>query len=341
MKSKRRNKGISIIITMVLVASLFSITSLAQEEEIVIKLGHHHNVGGLVDILSHKFKEIAEEKSNGRLRIDIFPGAQLGQEREASEGVLMGTLQMTVVSSTNYDNTVDGFGIDMLPFVYDSFEQQIEIFNNSPVGKELEAKLLEKGGRILGWLVPGSRSMIFKNKAVKTLEDMKGLKMRSPESDLYINMFRALGCQPTSITWGEAYTALQTGVADGMESPPGMIKDMRFYEVCKYCLLTNHMWGTMNLIINENLFQKMPEDIQKVIIEAGKEAIDHANQFAIGDQEKSIVWLKDQGMIFYECTGEERQKFKDALLPVVIEWVEKHNATGLFEKIQELTTTIN
>lgn len=336
MKRVYRNNWINIVLIVVLILSFLAMTSFAQEEKIIIKLGHHHNVGGLVDMLSNKFKEIVEEKSNDRLRIDIFPGAQLGQEREAGEGILMGTLQMSVVSASIYDNTVDGFGVDMLPFVYDSFEQQIEIFNNSPVGKELEAKLLEKGGRILGWLTPGSRSMIFTDKAVKTLEDMKGLKMRSPESDLFIGMFRALGSRPTAITWGEAYTALQTGVADGMESPPGMIKDMKFYEVTKYCLLTNHMWGAMNLIINEKLFQKLPENIQKVIIESGKEAIDHANQFAIEDQEKSITWLKEQGMIFYECAGEEREKFKEALLPVDTEWVEKHKANALFEKIQEL-----
>jgi tripartite ATP-independent transporter DctP family solute receptor len=337
MKRMYKNNCINIVLIIVLFLSFLAMTSFAQEEKIIIKLGHHHNVGGLVDKLSNKFKEIAEEKSGGRLRIDIFPGAQLGQEREASEGILMGTLQMTVVTDSNYDNTVNGFGISILPFVYDSFEQQIRIFNDSPVGKELDAKLLEKGGRILGWLVPGSRSMIFTDKEVKTLEDMKGLKMRSPESDLFISMFKALGTQPTSITWGEAYTALQTGVADGMESPPGMIKDMQFYEVTKYCLLTNHMWGAMNLIINENLFQKLPEDIQKVIIEAGREAIDYANQFAIEDQEKATTWLEEQGMVFYELTEEERGKFKEALLPVDAQWVEKHEATALFEKIQELT----
>lgn len=307
------------------------------QEQTVIKLGHHHNVGGLVDLVALKFKELAEERSDNRLRIDVFPGAQLGQEREASEGVLMGTLQMTIVSSTNYDTTVNGFGIDMLPFVFDSFEDQNMIFNDSSVGKELEAKLLEKGGRIVGgWLTPGSRSMIFTDKEIKTFDEMKGLKMRSPESDLFVNMFRALGSQPTAITWGEAYTALQTGIADGMESPPGMIKDMKFYEVCNYCLLTNHMWGTMNLIINENLFQKIPEDLQSIILAAGTDAIDFGNQYAIEDQDKALEWLKEQGMVFIDCEGEEREKFKDALTPVAAEWAEKHGAAELLQQVQEL-----
>ncbi len=327
---------LTLFLLFLLVMSSIS-TSIYAQEQTVLKLGHHHNVGGLVDLLAHKFKELAEEKSENKLRIDIFPGAQLGQEREASEGVLMGTLQMTIVSSTNYDTTVSGFGVDMLPFVYDSFEDQNMIFNDSPIGQELEAKLLEKGGRIVGgWLTPGSRSMIFTNKEIRTFDQMKGLKMRSPESELFVNMFRALGSQPTAITWGEAYTALQTGVVDGMESPPGMIKDMRFYEVSKYCLLTNHMWGTMNIIINENLFQKLPKDLQEVIIEASKEAMDYANRYAMEDQNRAIEWLKERGMVFIECEGVEREKFKAALEPIAKQWAEKRGAVELLQRIQEL-----
>ena len=336
MKKFKKNIFVLLPIIFVTFILLFNITAFSQEQ-IVIKLGHHHNVGGLVDLLANKFKELAEERSDNKLRIDIFPGAQLGQEREASEGILMGTLQMTIVSSTNYDNTVNGFGIDMLPFVYESFEDQMMVFNDSPVGKDFEERLLKQGGRIIGWLVPGSRSMIFTDKEVKTFEEMKGLKMRSPESDLFVSMFRALGSQPTAITWGEAYTALQTGVAEGMESPPGMIKDMKFYEVCKYCLLTNHMWGTMNLIINENLFQKLPEDLQAIILETGKEAIDYANEYAIKDQNEAISWLEEQGMVFFQCEGDEREKFKTALLPVANQWAEKHKATEILSQIQDLT----
>lgn len=326
---------INTLIISVAFVLLFNFSAFSQDQ-IVIKLGHHHNVGGLVDILANKFKELVEERSSNRIRIDVFPGAQLGQEREASEGVLMGTLQMTIVSSTNFDNTIDGFGIDMLPFVFDSFEDQLTVFNNSPVGEYLDKKLLEHGGRSLGWLVPGSRSMIFVDKKVQTFDDMKGLKMRSPESDLFVSMFKALGSQPTAITWGEAYTALQTGVAAGMESPPGMIKDMRFYEVCKYCLLTNHMWGTMNLTINEKFFQTIPKDLQDVIISSGKDAIDYANDFAIKDQDDATLWLKNQGMVFVECEGEEREKFKNALLPVVNQWAKKHRSTELLEQIQNI-----
>mgnify|MGYP001050437587 CR=1 FL=1 len=326
-----------IIFLLVILAISFLLISGNAEEKIILKLGHHHNVGGQVDKLCYKFKELAEEKSNGHLQINIFPGGQLGQEKEAIEGILMGTLQLTVVTSSFFANIADGFGLDALPFMYNSFEQVTKVFTDSEAGKELEKNLIEKGGRILGWFIFGSRNMLFIDKEIKTLEEIKGLKMRSPENDIWIGMFRSLGCRPTPITWGECYTALQTGVVDGMESPIAMTIDMKFHEVAKYCLLTHHMWGAMNLIINEALFEKLPKDIQDVIICAGKEAVNYANQLAIKEQEEAIVWLKNYGMKFIELPPEEWNKFKESVVPMVDKWAQNNNATHLVGIIREIT----
>lgn len=337
MKKLYKIRYLNIVLLAILTFCILSVVGFAQEEKVVLKLGHHHTVGGLVDILSHKFKELAGEKSNGLLQIDIYPGAQLGQEKEACEGVLMGTLQITGVSPSFYSETADGFGIDVLPFLYSTFEQANQIFNESSVGKELDRRLLEKGGRILGWMAVGPRDMLFVKKEVKTLEEFKGLKMRSPESEIWIEMFRGLGARPTPITWGECYTALQTGVVDGMESPPTGTIDMKFYEVTKYCLLTHHMFADMILVINEKLFQELPEDMQKVVIEAGKEAIDYANQLAIKYHEDAMDFLKEEGMKFNELADEELSRFKEAMIPMVDKWAKEHNATDLVEMIRELT----
>ena len=327
-------KWLNILLLVVLAISILFVSGNA-EEKIILKLGHHHNVGGQVDNLSNKFKELAEEKSNGRLEIDIFPGAQLGQEMEALEGILMGTLQLTIVTSSFFANRADGFGLDALPFMFNGFEHIDEVFTRSDVGKELEKNLLEKGGRILGWFTPGSRNMLLVNKEVKTLEDIKGLKMRSPENNIWVEMFRSLECRPTPITWGEAYTALQTGVVDGMESPIAMTIDMKFHEVAKYCLLTHHMWGVMNFIINEKTFESLPKDMQEVVISAGKEAVDYANQQSIKEQKEATEWLKNYGMQFIELSKEEQGKFKEAVTPMVDIWAKNNNATHLVEMVRE------
>ncbi|MDD4835071.1 MAG: TRAP transporter substrate-binding protein [Lutispora sp.] len=307
----------------------------AESANIVIKLGHHHNVDGIVDIYSKKFAELASTKSNGRIRVDVYPGAQLGQEFEAAEGILIGTQQMSGVSTTAYNNLVKGFGLDMLPFMFDSYESIINVFANSPVGEELENRLLKQNGRVLGWIALGGRHMIFTDKNIKSVNQMKGMKMRSPESDLFVGMFNALGCRPTPITWGETYTALQTSVVDGMESPTTSMKDMKFFEVAKYCLLTNHMWGTFNLVINEGFFQSLPEDIQQIIIDSGKEASVYANKISEEEEKKSIDFLKEKGMIFNELSQEDAVIMRESVEPVIDKWGKDHGATELIKMLRE------
>jgi tripartite ATP-independent transporter DctP family solute receptor len=245
----------------------------------------------------------------------------------------MGTLQMTAVSSPNYKYQVAGFGIDSLPFLFENMDVQLEIFN-SPIGKRLEKELIKKGARVLGWYAFGSRVLIFTNKRVTTFDELKGLKMRSPESEIFIEMFRRMKTMPTTVTWGEAYIALQTGVVDGMDTSLTAIKDMNFYEVSKYCLLTNHMFGTMNLLINESLYQKLPEDIQKVIIEAGEQAVNYANQLTHEAEKTVIDWSKDKGMIFDTPSDEEMDKFREAILPMQDTWAEKANCVDLLSEIR-------
>ncbi|MCQ1530672.1 TRAP transporter substrate-binding protein [Lutispora saccharofermentans] len=306
-----------------------------KEDTIVIKLGHHHNVDGVVDLYCKKFAELADTKSNGRIRVDVYPGAQLGQENEAAEGILMGTQQMSGVSTTAYNNLIKGFGLDMLPFMFDSYESIMKVFTDSPVGEELESRFLKQNGRILGWIALGGRHMIFTDKDIKSVSQMKGMKMRSPESDLFVGMFNALGCRPTPITWGETYTALQTNVVDGMESPTTSMKDMKFYEVAKYCLLTNHMWGTFNLVINEGFFQSLPQDIQQIIIDSGKEASVYANKVSQEEEKKSIDFLKEKGMVFHELPEEDAVIMRASIEPVIDKWGKEHGAVELIKMLRE------
>jgi len=188
-------------------------------EKVVIKLGHHHTVGSQVDNFAKKFAELVAQKTNGQAEVQIFPAAQLGQEAEAVEGIHLGTLQMTIGSSPFLDKYSREQGIEQLPFIFDDWDHAQRCMKG-PVAAELAKRLEQKSNvKALGWMSIGWRHMLFRDKVVDTLEGMKGLKMRSPQTDIYVKMFEALGSKPTTITWGEAYTALQTGVVDGMETP--------------------------------------------------------------------------------------------------------------------------
>ncbi len=337
MKNLYKRKWLNIILLIILAFCMLSITGFSQEKKIIIKLGHHHNVGSIVDQTAHKLSEIVKEKSNGNVEIDIYPGAQLGQEKEACEGVLMGTLQMTIVSAAFFDTTVKGFGVDILPYMYKDIDQANMVFNESSVGKELEKRFLEKGGRILGWFPLGSREMIFVDKDIKRFEELEGLKMRSPENEIWIGMFRALGTRPAPITWGECYTALKTGVVDGMEAPLSDVQGMNFYEVVKYCLLTHHMMNQMIMVVNEKFYQGLPEDIQKIIIEAGRETAGYTVQLVHEVNKEILGWLTEKGMKFNEVSEEDSVKFRETLIPMIDEWAKANDCVDLIEDIRTLT----
>lgn len=335
---KKNILGIILNICLVICLLLyFSSFVFAGEEKYVLKLAHYSMVGGQEDRACHKFKEIAEETSNGKLEVNIYPGGQLGEEMEIAQGVLMGTLPMAMVCPMDYRDIVDGFGIDNLPFLFDSVNKSINIFNFSEIGKGLEEKLIQKGVRILGWNTYGARHLIFNDKDVKTYKDLQGLKLRSPESDMFIMMFESMGVRPTPITWGEAYLSLQTGVADGMDTPIVDIKIMHFYEVAKYCLLTGHMLGNMILTINEKTFQELPSKLQEIVLYAGREAINYMNQEGKKEISETKKWLEEEGGVkFTELKVEELEKFKKALMSVQKSWAEEHNCVDLLNDIIEI-----
>ncbi|MBE3089032.1 MAG: TRAP transporter substrate-binding protein [Actinobacteria bacterium] len=338
MKNLFKTKWLSIILLVILGVCAFSIGGFSQEEKIILKFGHCHTVGSILDKTAHKFSEIVKEKSNDRVEVDIFPGAQLGQEKEAAEGVLMGSLQISFITPAFFQDIAKGFGLDLLPFVFKDNDQVSMVFNESPIGEELNRRLIEKGARVLGWIPLGMRQMIFVDKDIKKIEQFKGLKMRSPENEIWVEMYRAFGSRPTTITWGECYTALQTGVVEGMCSPLTSLIDMKFAEVVKYCLLTSHMTGEMIMIINEKTFQGLPNDIQKIIIEASHEATVYGSELTREAEREVITTLKEQyGIKFSEPTEEDYVKFKEAVIPMVDKWAKEHDCVDLLESIRKLT----
>ena len=331
-----KRKVISFFLILFLLVGLLSVSIFAKDNAYVLKLSHHHNVGGVADLVSNKFAELADEKSDGRLKVEIFPGAQLAQEREAAEGVLMGTLDMAFVSSSIFVNLVDGYGVDGLPFVLSSdWWKNVKLFNDSPVGELLDKSMLDKGGVNLGWGVYGARHLFFKEKDIKTLDDLKGLKMRSPEVDYFVEMYRVTDARPTAITWGETYTAMQTGLVDGMDAPYMSIVDTRLYEVSKYLLESSHMWATFNLVVNLDVFNRLPKDLQEIVLEAGSEAFDYVNEVAYEQVKGYAEFLQSKGMIFSKLSDEDRKKFAELTKPVVENWAKSHNAVEILNMIEQ------
>jgi len=205
----KKSKTSKLFVLLLVLGFTVGMGSMAwAQPKLVVKFGHHHAVASSMDKYANKFGELVKAKSNGEIEVRVFPGAQLGQEGEAGDGVHMGTLQTTISSSTFFNKYLPEMGFDYLPYLWDNREH-IEKVVKGPIMEEVNQRLLAKSNvRNLGWMQIGFRHMLFKNKEVKKLEDIKGLKMRAPQSYWFIEMFRLLGAKPTAITWGEVYTAL-------------------------------------------------------------------------------------------------------------------------------------
>ncbi len=290
-------------------------------EKLVIRFGHHHAVGGQEDQYAHKFADLVNQKSKGDVSVKILPGAQLGQEGEAAEGIHLGSLQTTVASSPFMSKYAKEMGVDYLPFIWESWAHAAKALNGA-AGEEMNRRLkaVKSNVKILAWHQIGFRSMLFVKKKVKSLEEMKGLKMRSPEMWFFISMFKALDARATPITWGEVYPALQAGVVDGMETPYQAAIDMKFIEVAKHWMVTEHMFSNMPHHVNERWYSGLPQETQKILYESAQEAAAWISAKAKQDEIDVKERLKKIGCTFANV---DKKPFRDRMKPVYEEWIKR------------------
>lgn len=277
-------------------------------------LGHHQTVNSLVDQYCNEVARLVKERTNGQVELVVYPGAQLGTEQEASDGILLGTQDFTCIAANTYVDKAAGFGVEILPFMAGTADELWYIYNETDMGDVLNGKLVPLGGRVLSWLPCGGRHMIFVSKDVASYRDIAGLSMRCPENTIFTGMFEALGASPTPITWSDCYTALQTKVVDGMETPLSSMIDMNFADVAKCCLLTNHMWAMTNIVVNEQAWQSIPEELRPLVQEAIDEATAANYALQLQAEEDAIQACEEKGVVFHELSVEEA-----AELPAVFE----------------------
>ena len=307
-------------------------TTVARNDDtIVLKLAHHNPIDGAYDVSIKYFATLVNEKTDGKVVIDIYPAAQLGGERDVLEGLKLGTIDMTLNTSALIMNLTPEFGLLDLPFLFEDYEHARASLEGEG-GQMLADKLLNDHGiRMLASWCSGFRVMLTTEKEIKTLEDFKGLKMRAPETPVYIDMFLALGASPTPIPFGEVYTALQTGVVEGVEVAAEPIYTSKFHEVGKYITKTNHIFSTMCPLINEAKFQSLPDDIQEAILEAIKEATDFEWELFIESDAKAMQAMIDSGCILTEI---DREPLREACESVHEKYEKEYDASELLEKLK-------
>lgn len=298
-----------------LAKSAFALTAVAASlsaHAIELKMGHTGAPNHHYQQISEEFAKAVAERTNGELTIAVFPSDQLGNQLESTEGVMIGTHDMVLTSDTVLSNWIPDMGIMNLPFLFKDGKEYLAVAEG-PVGDALAKQVEDEGALVLGWWENGTRHVTNSKHPIVKPDDLNGLTIRVPEGEIFVDTFKALGAGPTVLSFGELYSALQLRTVDGQENPPAHIVTQNFNEVQPYASRTGHIHMGSPLIINQALFESLPEDQQAVLMELGKEFA--KRHLALVDKLEEEQWaeLERRGM---KINDVDKAPFREKVQPV-------------------------
>ena len=266
-----------------------------------------------------EFQRLLESKSNGKLKVKIFPDGQLGSERESLELLQIGSVAATKVSASILSNFVPEYNVLGIPYLFKDREHQFSVLEG-PIGKSI----LEKGSKFwlrgLCYYDAGSRSFYTSTKAIRTPEDLKGLKIRVQNNQMAINMVNSMGGAATPMAYGELYAAIQQGVVDGAENNPPSFVSSNHYEISKYYTLDEHSSVPDVLLIGTKYWNKLSKEERVWVQEAADESAQAQKEYWRESVNESMKLIKDRGV---EVIIPEKSLFAEESKNVVVEFIKE------------------
>lgn len=255
-------------------------------------------------LMLQKWADLMKEKSNGAIQMDVFPSSQLGNERDIIEGIQMGTIDTTLVSTT----PVSGFAKDLLvfdlPFLFKNRDEAYAVLWG-PIGKRIMAGMEKDGFIGLGFMENGFLNIENSTRPVIHPADLKGLKIRTQENPIQLKTHQVLGANPLPMALGEVFTALQTKTIDGVALSWGVVGPQKIYEVVKYLSETSHFFVPSPLFMSKKTWDPLPEDIKKIVRETAKEACEYGVEITVNNEEAIKKMVKEKGVIVDKVDVEE------------------------------------
>jgi C4-dicarboxylate-binding protein DctP len=288
----------------------------AGEEPIVLKFSHVVSADTPKGRAALRFKELAEERTHGRVKVDVYPNSTLYKDGEELSALQLGAVQMLAPSVSKFGPLgVPAFEVFDLPYVFPD-RAALDRVLNGPVGHDLLARLGAFGIVGLAYWDNGFKVMSA-NKPLHTPADFRGLKMRIKSSKVLEAQFRALGAVPQVMAFSEVYQAMQTGVVDGSENSLPNLWTQKFFEVQKYVALSDHGYDGYAVIVNARFWNGLPADIRAILEQAMKDATAYQRELSLKEQGDDLAKIKAAGRAeVYELTDAEKAAWRAALLPV-------------------------
>ncbi len=299
-----------ISVTLVLfMLTMVSVNSgLCQEKPVSLKLGHAVAVEHPYHLGAVKFAELVAQRTKNRVKIDVYPSTQLGNERDMVEGLQLGTIDLVVTSTGPLGGFVPKIFVVDLPFLFRDREHAYKVLDG-PIGKNLLDAFAAKEIKGLAFWENGFRQITNNVRPIEKPDDLKGIKIRTMENKVHLASFKAFGASPTPMAWSEVYTALQQKTIDAQENPIAIIYFQKIAEVQKYLTLTGHFYSPTPLLISMKAFKALPKDFQKIFEESAIECATYERNLLRNNEDKQIAELKDKGM---QITTPNKKPFLDA-----------------------------
>jgi tripartite ATP-independent transporter DctP family solute receptor len=272
------------------------------------------------------------EQTKGRLGVRVYPAGSLGTEKDNIEQLKIGGLDMMRINVGALNSVVPETVVTVLPFVFRSTQHMRKVLDG-PIGDEILASMESQGLVGLAFYDSGSRSFYTAKKPIKNLADMKGLKIRVQQSDLFVSMIEALGANPTPMPYGEVYTALKTGIVDGAENNWPSYESSRHFEAAKFYTLSEHSLAPEVLVFSKKIWDALPKEDQAMIRKAAKDSVPFMRNLWDEREVRSRKFVEAAGS--QVSTIANKQEFISAMKPVYAKFANTPKLKDLVKRIQD------
>lgn len=244
------------------------------------------------------FADLLEERTNGQVKVEVYPSEQLAKELESIRLIQAGVIDMTVTASL-LSNWIDIAAFCEMPYLLQDATDK-EALINGPLGKRIEKEILEKTGLRPVALFERSQRQLTANRPIRHPDDLQSMIIRVPSVPTFVTAWSAMGAKPTPMAFSEVFTALQQGTIEAQENPFELILSAGFPEVQDYVMLTDHVMSWSYPVVGEKQFQRLPEDLQDIFLQAAKEMQEYEHRLFLESQQQVMDELKARGMEFIE-----------------------------------------
>ncbi len=286
-------------------------TLVAGAQQITMRVGNVYPATHTIPIATQRMKELIEQRSNGRIQVQVFNNSELGSEREMAEMTRQGSLEMVLSGLPGTGAYAPEIEVMEAFYIYRNVEDLQRI--SAAIFDDLQEFVQPKGFHLVGMMYQGPRNTLS-TRQLKTLADFRGLRLRIPNTPLFVGLARAWGATPTAIALAEVYTSLESGVIGALEATHETMVTSNFHEKAKFLLTTRHNHYPQPIVVNKGWFDKLPQDLRDIITTAAKDAGAYQLTLHKAADEKALATMRAAGVTITELSDAEIQQFRAPLV---------------------------